>query len=125
MATIRSVSFVDDLDGREIDLDDVHTVMWSWLGVEYQLDISSANLDRVENGRVTVAKLLEASTRVGGRKQSTAPRVSKRSAGNATSSKGGAASTSDIREWAIEEGYEVGPRGRLPKEIVDAYEAAH
>ena len=25
MATIRSVAFVDDLDGREIDLDDVHT----------------------------------------------------------------------------------------------------
>ncbi|GAC47033.1 histone-like nucleoid-structuring protein Lsr2 [Gordonia aichiensis] len=124
MATIRSVAFVDDLDGREIDLDDVHTVLWSWLGVEYQLDISSANLDKVENGRVTVAKLLEASTRVGGRKQSTAPRVSKRAAA-AASPKGGTASTGDIREWAIEEGYEVGPRGRLPKEIIEAYEAAH
>lgn len=122
MATIRSVAFVDDLDGREIDLDDVHTVLWSWLGVEYQLDISSANLDKVENGRVTVAKLLEASTRIGGRKQSTAPRVTaKKSSGSSKS----AASTSDIREWAIEEGYEVGPRGRLPKEIVEAFEAAH
>lgn len=122
MATIRSVAFVDDLDGREIDLDDVHTVLWSWLGVEYQLDISSANLDKVENGRVTVAKLLEASTRIGGRKQSTAPRVTtKKSSGPSKS----AASTSDIREWAIEEGYEVGPRGRLPKEIVEAFEAAH
>ncbi|WP_431816608.1 histone-like nucleoid-structuring protein Lsr2 [Gordonia jacobaea] len=122
MATIRSVAFVDDLDGREIDLDDVHTVLWSWLGVEYQLDISSANLDKVENGRVTVAKLLEASTRIGGRKQSTAPRVTtKKSSGPSKS----VASTSDIREWAIEEGYEVGPRGRLPKEIVEAFEAAH
>ncbi|GAB41277.1 MULTISPECIES: histone-like nucleoid-structuring protein Lsr2 [Gordonia] len=122
MATIRSVAFVDDLDGREIDLDDVHTVLWSWLGVEYQLDISSANLDKVENGRVTVAKLLEASTRIGGRKQSTAPRVTTKKSSGVTKS---AASTSDIREWAIEEGYEVGPRGRLPKEIVEAYEAAH
>ncbi|OBA30880.1 histone-like nucleoid-structuring protein Lsr2 [Gordonia sp. 852002-51296_SCH5728562-b] len=122
MATIRSVAFVDDLDGREIDLDDVHSVLWSWLGVEYQLDISSANLDKVENGRVTVAKLLEASTRVGGRKQSTAPRVTTKKPPSPTKS---AASTSDIREWAIEEGYEVGPRGRLPKEIVEAYEAAH
>ena len=124
MATIRSVAFVDDLDGREIDLDDVHTVLWSWLGVEYQLDISSANLDKVENGRITIAKLLEASTRIGGRKQSTAPRVNaKKSA--ATPAKSSSSSTSDIREWAIAEGYEVGPRGRLPKEIVDAYEAAH
>ncbi|MFF0707629.1 histone-like nucleoid-structuring protein Lsr2 [Gordonia sputi] len=123
MATIRSVAFVDDLDGREIDLDDVHTVLWSWLGVEYQLDISSANLDKVENGRVTVAKLLEASTRIGGRKQSTAPRVTtKKSSGSSAKS---AASTSDIREWALEEGYDVGPRGRLPKDVVDAYEAAH
>lgn len=121
MATIRSVAFVDDLDGREIELDDVHTVLWSWLGVEYQLDISSANLDKVENGRVTVAKLLEASTRIGGRKQSTAPRVTTKK----PSSPKATASTSDIREWAIEEGYEVGPRGRLPKEIVEAYEAAH
>ncbi len=123
MATIRSVAFVDDLDGREIDLDDVHTVLWSWLGVEYQLDISSTNLDKVENGRVTVAKLLEASTRIGGRKHSTAPRVTTRkSSGSSAKS---SASTSDIREWALEEGYEGGPRGRLPQDVVDAYAAAH
>ncbi|GAB33997.1 histone-like nucleoid-structuring protein Lsr2 [Gordonia otitidis] len=122
MATIRSVTFVDDLDGREIELDDVHTVLWSWLGVDYQLDISSANLDKVENGRITVAKLLEASTRIGGRKQSTAPRVTTK---KASSKSAPSAPTSDVREWAIEEGYEVGPRGRLPKEIVEAYEAAH
>lgn len=121
MATIRSVAFVDDLDGRELDLDDVHSVSWSWLGVEYQLDVSSANLERVESGRVTVAKLLAASTRVGGRRQSTAPRVRKASA----ASNDDVPSTSDIREWAIAEGYDVGPRGRLPKEIVGAYEAAH
>ncbi len=125
MATIRSVAFVDDLDGREIELDDVHTVLWSWLGVDYQLDISSANLDKVENGRVTVAKLLEASTRIGGRKQSTAPRVTTKKSSGSSAKSAASASTSDIREWALEEGYEVGPRGRLPRDVVEAYEAAH
>ena len=45
VATIQSIAFVDDLDGKEIDPDDVHTISWSWLGVDYQLDVSSSNLE--------------------------------------------------------------------------------
>ncbi|MGV9859033.1 Lsr2 family DNA-binding protein [Gordonia sp. NPDC003425] len=32
---------------------------------------------------------------------------------------------SRIREWATAQGYTVSARGRLPKEIVEAYGAAH
>ncbi|MFT4041874.1 MAG: Lsr2 family protein [Gordonia sp. (in: high G+C Gram-positive bacteria)] len=125
MATIQSIAFVDDLDGREIALDDVHTISWSWLGVDYQLDVSSSNLDKVETGKVTIAKLLEVSTRVGGRKQSTAPKVGKPRAATKAPAKSSTGNTSDIREWAAAEGYEVAPRGRLPKDVVEAYQAAH
>lgn len=121
VATIQSIAFADDLDGKEIDPDDVHTISWSWLGVDYQLDVSSANLEKVESGKITIAKLLEVSTRVGGRKQSTAPRTAK-PRGTKT---GTAADSGAIREWATAQGYTVSPRGRLPKEIVEAYGAAH
>jgi hypothetical protein len=36
-----------------------------------------------------------------------------------------AASATDVRRWAQEEGYEVQSVGRLPTEITDAYERAH
>lgn len=120
------VSFIDDLDGRELDIDDAHTISWSWSGVDYQLDVSSANLDKIENGRVPVAKLLEASVRVGGRRQSTAPKVSTTSpASDSSAAAAGRPSTKVIREWAHESGYEVPLRGRLPREILEAYDAAH
>ncbi|MGV9671577.1 MULTISPECIES: histone-like nucleoid-structuring protein Lsr2 [unclassified Gordonia (in: high G+C Gram-positive bacteria)] len=124
MAKKQIVSIIDDIDGRELDIDEAHTISWSWSGVDYQLDVSEANLDKIENGRVPVSKLLEVSTRTGGRRQSTAPRVTAPAASPSTNGKGGA-DTKTIREWAREAGYEVPLRGRLPKEIVDAYDEAH
>lgn len=117
MAKKQMVSFVDDLDGHELDIDDVHTVSWAWSGVEYQVDVSGANLDKIENGRVPVAKLLEVSTRVGGRRHSSGPKISGAARGGAP--------VREIREWAHEAGFEVPARGRLPQHILDAYAAAH
>ncbi|MGC4934446.1 histone-like nucleoid-structuring protein Lsr2 [Gordonia sp. DT30] len=125
MAKRQVVSFIDDLDGRELDIDDAHTISWSWSGVDYQLDVSAANLDKIENGRVPVAKLLEVSARVGGRRQSTAPKVSATSSSSDSSTNSARPSTKVIREWAQEAGYEVPQRGRLPKEILEAYDDAN
>lgn len=30
-----------------------------------------------------------------------------------------------VRSWAVENGYHVGKRGRIPREIVAAYDKAH
>ena len=124
MAKIQTVTFVDDLDGKELDPDDQHTISWTWLGVEYQLDVSGANLDKIENGKVTVAKLLDSSTRVGGRKRSTFGRRAA-PAPSSTAARGGSSNTSEIREWAVENGFSVSPRGRIAREVIEAYEAAH
>lgn len=118
MSRIQTVTVVDDLDGRELDPEEAHTVAWTWLGVDYELDVSPANLDKIEEGKVTVAKLLTASTRVGGRRQ---VRGSKR---NGTS-KASSSQNAQIREWAIANGFEVSPRGRIAREVVEAYEAAN
>lgn len=119
VSKIQTVTFVDDLDGRELDPQDAQTVSWSWLGVDYELDVSSANLDKIEQGKVTVAKLLKASTRVGGRRRSPSVRTKTNAGGN------GASVNASIRDWASENGYEVSARGRIPNDIVEAYNSAH
>ncbi|MGW9265565.1 histone-like nucleoid-structuring protein Lsr2 [Gordonia terrae] len=119
VSKIQTVTFVDDLDGRELDPQDAQTVSWSWLGVDYELDVSSTNLDKIEQGKVTVAKLLKASTRVGGRRRSPSARTKTNTGG------AGSSVNASIREWAADNGYEVSARGRIPNDIVEAYNAAH
>lgn len=126
MAKRQTVSFVDDLDGSELELDQAHTVSWAWSGVDYRVDVSTSNLDKIENGRVPLAKLLAASTRVGGRRQSTAPKIStSRTAKATTEAEPSRPSTREIRQWAQQAGYEVPQRGKLPRAILDAYAAAN
>lgn len=97
--------------------------------MDYQLDVSAVNLDKIENGRVPLAKLLAASTRVGGRRQSTAPKIHTAKPAAAASADSGAGfpgpATREIRRWATDAGYEVPARGKLPQSILDAYTAAH
>ena len=33
--------------------------------------------------------------------------------------------TAEIRAWAVEHGHQVSERGRIPKKVVEAFEAAH
>ena len=119
MSKIQTVTVIDDLDGRELEPEDARTVSWTWLGVDYELDVSPANLEKIEEGKVTVSKLLTASTRVGGRRQSRGATRSQRSAS------GNNGQNAVIREWANANGFEVSARGRIPNDVVEAYEAAH
>lgn len=126
MARKEILSFVDDLDSTELDVDDTHSVDWSWLGVEYRLDVSSENLDKIENGKVPLARLLAVSTRVGGRRHSTAPKAT--TGGSQRPSRSRTGSTTDagaVREWAARNGYDIAPRGRIPRAVLEAYDAAH
>ena len=119
MATVTRFEFTDDVDGKALDVEDLNTVAWSWLGVDYELDTSTVNLDRIENGRVPVSTLLAKSRRVGGRKRAPAH---KRSAPAAPASDSAApADTKAIRAWAQDNGYELSARGRIPAHIVAAF----
>lgn len=100
MAKVQTITYVDDLDGKEIEQEDAVTVAFTWQGVDYQFDTSRANLDKVEEGNIKVSKLLEVATRVGGRK-TRAGRTT--SVGQGTNRE----TTKAIREWAQKEGYEV------------------
>lgn len=112
MATVTRIEFIDDIDGKPLDVEDVNVVAWSWLGVDYEFETSTANLDRIEVGRVPLANLLAKSRRIGGRRRSHGPN-------NRHPQTSESAST--IRNWARENGYEILQRGRIPADIVDAY----
>ena len=111
------VEYVDDLDGTSLASDDVHTVEWSWRGVDYVIDTSATNLDKIENGKVPFAKVLKSSTRRGGRRSP----AQKRRTAESNNAAAGISERALIRAWAREQGYLVGDRGRLSAEIVAAY----
>jgi hypothetical protein len=104
------VQFVDDLDGSPSD--DVSTVHFGLDGVSYEIDLNAANAERL---RKIYADYVEAGRRTGGRvKRGSQP------AGKAARS----GEAGQIREWALENGYELSGRGRIPAHVIEAYKEA-
>lgn len=112
MARRTIVEVFDDIDGTPLE-DGGETISFTVDGVEYTIDLNKKN---ARDFRKKLDYYIEHSTRVGGRK--TRATKARASDPNAPSSK-------EIREWAIESGYEVPARGRLPQSLVDEYVAAH
>jgi hypothetical protein len=106
MAKRTKIQIVDDIDGAE--LDEYETIRWSLDGKNYEFDTSPAHAAEF---RDAVAKYVGVSRPVGGR----SPR-------RAAS---GRVDTRAVRAWATENGFTVSSRGRIPAEIIVAYEAAH
>lgn len=114
MAKITQVTLVDDLDGGAAD----ETVLFGLDGDAYEIDLSEANAQALRDLLAPyLDKARKAETRTPARK-STATRSAGAGAGSGTP-------TSVIRAWAIETGHPVNTRGRIPAEVVAAYEAAH
>jgi hypothetical protein len=104
------VQMVDDLDGTSSD--DVSTVSFGLDGVEYEIDLSGSNAERL---RKAFEDYVPAARRTGGRKRRGV------SASSGSSSPGEAGL---IREWANENGYELAARGRIPGHVMEGYNEA-
>lgn len=104
------VQLVDDLDGTSSD--DVSTVHFGLDGVEFEVDLSAPNAENLRKG---LEEYIAVARRTGGRKR--------RSAG-AGSGSGSQGEAGVIREWALENGYELSGRGRIPAHVKEAYQAA-
>ena len=102
---------VDDLDGTELG-DDGQTIRFGWLGAEYTIDLSQANVDKFA---AAIAPYVDAAHRVGGRKATSGTKLS--AGARRIDSKA-------IREWASSNGIELSSRGRVPAEIIEKYKAA-
>lgn len=122
MSTRIIKELVDDIDGGDAE----ETLNFAVNGVTYDIDLSPGNLTKfhefmrpyIQNGR-----------RVGGRQTKrgaavtpTAPATAVRGDSYARLSKD---QNKAIREWAEKNGHEIPPRGRLPKHILAAFDAAH
>jgi uncharacterized membrane protein YgcG len=116
------VSLIDDLDG-ESEADE--TVEYALDGVTYEMDLSSQHADRL---REVFAPYVAAARRTRGRARSgtSSRRSSSGGRGGASSAGGrGREALKAIRDWAKSSGWAVSDRGRLPNNVVEAYDAAH
>jgi hypothetical protein len=110
MAQRVQVLLIDDLDGTE----GAETVSFSLDGVSYEIDLSEKNAAKL---RDDFATWVGNARKVGrGGSSSTGRSSTRRSRGGND--------TAAIRAWAKENGYEVSERGRISREVMDAYAAA-
>lgn len=112
MAEKITVRFVDDLDGSEA----VGTVKFSLENRAYEIDLSDENTDKLHEA---LAQFIEHARPVKGHGKPDKP--AKSNGGRTTVDR---AETQRIREWAREKGIEINERGRIPKHVVEQYQAA-
>ncbi|WHU49898.1 Lsr2 family protein [Gordonia sp. L191] len=114
MAKVQSVEIVDDIDGKI--LDEYETVRWSIDGKDYEFDTSARHAQQF---RDAVARYIEVSRTAGSARKPAAKRATS-SAGTRSKEQ-----TQAIRKWATKNGFEVSDRGRIPANVLEAFEAAH
>ena len=113
MASRTTVTLVDDLDGNTAD----ETVSFGLDGATYEVDLSSGHAEEL---RATLQQYVAAGRRTSGRRTSTANAPTKSSTPTSGSSR---ARNQEIRTWANRHGTTVGDRGRIPSNVVAAFEA--
>jgi hypothetical protein len=111
MAKKTTIEIVDDISGEALADDAGRTVTFAFDGAQYEIDLTHEHADEL---RSALEPWISASRRVGG------------GSGRSSSSRGSSRGSKDvqaIREWAAANGYQVATRGRIPANVVEAYEA--
>lgn len=105
MATKTHVELVDDVTGEVADT----TVQFGYQGKNYEIDLSETNAKALEE---SLQEFIPYARVLTGRKvRSQAPRTDR-------------AANDAIRAWAAENGYQIAERGRIPRNVIDAYHSA-
>lgn len=108
----------DDLDGEP----GAETYAFTWQGTAYEIDLSDAHADELSEFLQRYIDVARPGDEQKPKKKS-----------NSGSGKGMTyeetlarrAGLKRIRRWAAEQGYTVGARARLPREVHEAYNEAH
>jgi hypothetical protein len=108
------VVLTDDLDGSEA----TQTLQYTIDGQEYEIDLSEDNVQRFH---AALEPFVSASRQV----QRQAAPTRRRGDGRRRSGSRWRDDIPQIRAWAEANDYEVSARGRIKKEILDAYDEAH
>ena len=101
----------DDTNGKPAD----ETVTFGLDGREYEIDLTSKNAAAL---RKAFDVYVKSGRRVGGRR----PRAATTSR---SSNPKVELDTKAVREWAGKNGFQVSERGRIPGNVLEAYQAAH
>ena len=106
MAKQVHVILVDDIDGSS----DARTVEFSLGRDAYTIDLSEKNASKLEAAPPPTRQRATRRGRTAARKRAGRP---------------GSRDTNAIREWARANDVQVSDRGRIPAQVLAAYEAAH
>ena len=109
MARRTVVERTDDLDGSTAN----ETVQFGLDGVDYEIDLSARNAARL---RSELERYQAAGRRL-------TPRVRRVVPANPGATRVDATQLAAIRDWAARRGMTINPRGRIPRDVLDAYHA--
>jgi hypothetical protein len=104
--------FIDDIDGGAAE----GTVRFALDGTDYEIDLNAKHSEEL---RSALGKYVSHARKVGG-----GARRAGRAAGRAGRGAISALNTTEIRNWAREQGYDIKDRGRVPADLVAKYQAA-
>ncbi|WP_300680601.1 Lsr2 family protein [Nocardioides sp.] len=107
MAQKVQIILEDDIDGGSAD----ETVTFGLDGSNYEIDLTSANADKLRDALAPFighARKVARSGKAGAAKKST-----------------GGTNAAEVRAWARSNGFEVPERGRIPLNVKEAFDAAN
>lgn len=118
MAQKTIVTMVDDLTGEEAE--NISTVEFGIDGVTYELDLTQENSEKL---RAALTDYTRAARKVGGRRRSR-PRSGPATGTNTDAGGYDRETLKAVRAWAKEHGHNVSDRGRLPADVLQAWQTA-
>jgi hypothetical protein len=110
MAQQHIVQLIDDIDGSPAE----ETVSFGIDGNRYEIDLSSKNADKLRD-------LLSIYVAHARRESGRSARTASPSRRNGRPGRSDREQTQAIREWARSNGFKVGEKGRIPANVLEAY----
>ncbi len=104
---------IDDLDGGEAD----ETLAFALDGNGYEIDLSSKNAKKIRDFLETY---IEAGTRTG--RVGSGAQLQKNRPQPVAQNRQNRDFNQTVRAWAVDNGYDITERGRIPQYILDAFE---
>ncbi|MDQ3765081.1 MAG: Lsr2 family protein [Actinomycetota bacterium] len=118
MAQKTIVTLVDDLTDEEAE--NISTVEFALDGVTYELDLTDENSTKLHDA---LSPYTKAGRKIGGRPRS-GPRPGRAIKSTGRTNGYNRETLKSIREWAKKNGHNVSARGRLPTEVLQAWQSA-
>jgi hypothetical protein len=112
----QKVMLIDDLDQSE----GAETIRYSVDGKDYEIDLSEKNAQRF---REALKEFIDASREV--EQPPVLTLTPTRTSRRQSSGGSGRDDIAQIRSWAESQGLDVSARGRIKKEVIEAYDKAH